>query len=208
VIPSSLPTCNCHGASAPYGHHYSGVVQSITKCGLHEIARQVLAECQSLMKQRGKLEGDLRSFTATIIAKTRSELLNGKHSGLAALPRTGGNDGFVSLESELNKATWIRPVCNSQTTLFVLHMLELVLTLLHPRKLISLYCNVATRGCLVHGPPASRHPSLLVQRLNPITTWPPPVIESPARTTSACLTDSLKWVRQSLSSKQNPLSRM
>jgi hypothetical protein len=65
------------------------------------------------MNQRGKLVDGLKSLTATIIAKTRSELLNGENSGLAALPHTGGNDGFVSLESELNKATWIRPVCNS-----------------------------------------------------------------------------------------------
>jgi hypothetical protein len=60
------------------------------------------------MKERGKLRGDPNDLAATILAKTRSELLNGRNSGLEVR-----NDGVISLETELSKAAWIRPVCNS-----------------------------------------------------------------------------------------------
>ncbi|KAG9103709.1 hypothetical protein FRC06_008703 [Ceratobasidium sp. 370] len=88
-IPGELPKCDCRVQED------KDKKTSVAKCKQHDVAPQVLTECQSLLKEHNKLADGLNDLGKAIFAKP-----------------SGGNE-VDPLDSELNKAPWIRAAGNN-----------------------------------------------------------------------------------------------
>ncbi|KAG8748457.1 hypothetical protein FRC10_003590 [Ceratobasidium sp. 414] len=88
-IPAELPKCDCRVEED------KDKKTSVAKCKQHEVAPQVLTECQSLLKEHSKLADGLNDLGKVIFTKP-----------------SGGNQ-VDPLESELSKASWIRAAGNN-----------------------------------------------------------------------------------------------
>ncbi|KAG8738170.1 hypothetical protein FRC12_016854 [Ceratobasidium sp. 428] len=89
AIPASLPKCDCRVQED------KDKKTSVAKCKQHELAPQVLTECQSLLKEHNKLADGINGLGKAIFAKP------------------GGNNVAGPLENELGNASWIRSVGNN-----------------------------------------------------------------------------------------------
>ncbi|KAG8739087.1 hypothetical protein FRC12_016432 [Ceratobasidium sp. 428] len=83
AIPASLPNCDCRIGE-------KDKKAFVVKCKQHELAPQILIECQSLLKEHNKLADGINDLGRAIFAKP------------------GGNNVAGPLENELGNASWIR----------------------------------------------------------------------------------------------------
>ncbi|QRV76222.1 hypothetical protein RhiJN_19057 [Ceratobasidium sp. AG-Ba] len=95
-IPASLPNCDCKVQED------KDKKQFVAKCKQHEVAPQILTECQSLLKEHSKLADGVNELGKVIFSKHPSNVNT-----------AGGVSDASFLETELNKASLIRSSANN-----------------------------------------------------------------------------------------------
>ena len=100
----SIPACNCHVEHDRYGEYTSNVI----KCGVHDVAPQILSKYNSILGERNDLLQRLKNLPSILSKNICRKPTIGIPSGSIASGSEGEGEQYVSIDKELSPASWIR----------------------------------------------------------------------------------------------------